>query len=182
MAPHTRSLGKLLRLDGLVPSSERRRRARALYQAGQRAGAEVVPRHFAGWVTEADRRCAAMVVLDKREGTRLMARWQWRKSKSLFGGLVPLGASRRGFGLHRDPGLHWSWGGRQEAIYAVGIPIVALATGTEKARHQIRTVQPGSPASPAGTGMSRTLPRFPGEPAEIGPAGPLHVLALDQAW
>ncbi len=56
-----------------------------------------------------------------------MAGWQWRKSKSLLGGLLRLSFSRRGTGVSVGvPGLRWSWGPDGERRRTVSLPGTGL--------------------------------------------------------
>lgn len=68
-----------------------------------------------------------------------MARWQWRKSKSLLGGLVRVGLSRRGAGISVGvPSLRWSWGADGKRRRTISVPGTGLRK-TETLRHRRRS-------------------------------------------
>ncbi len=56
-----------------------------------------------------------------------MSRWQWRKSKSLLGGLVRLNFSRRGIGVSVGvPGCRLSFGADGKRRRTLSIPGTGL--------------------------------------------------------
>ncbi len=63
-----------------------------------------------------------------------MARWQWRRSKSLLGGLVRLNLSRRGLGVSVGvPGFRLSFGADGKRRRTLSIPGTGLRK-TEEVR------------------------------------------------